>query len=306
MVGSMKKPSLVILAAGIGSRYGGLKQVDPVGPSGEIILDYTLYDGWRAGFGRAVFVIQPEHERTFAEHFRSIPTGKLRIEFVHQRREDLPAGFAVPGGRKKPWGTGHAVYAARHAVSGPFAVANADDFYGRSSLEILGRFLGRGSDREDVCALAAFRLANTLSPHGTVSRGICEVDGEGRLVSITERTRIEAAAGGGRYLDGKGEWRPLQGGEPVSMNLWGFPPSLFTRLESRFAEFLDREGGDPGAEFQLPTAIDWLIREADWTCRVLPTAERWFGMTYRDDREEVRKEILRLVENGVYPERLWD
>jgi len=304
MVRGMKKPSLVILAAGIGSRYGGLKQVEPVGPSGEIILDYTLYDAWRAGFGKVVFVVQSQHRRALDEHFRPALAGKLEIAFAYQRLDDLPPGFAVPADRKKPWGTGHAVYAARNTVSGPFAVANADDFYGRGSLEALAGFLG-SPVRENECCLVAFQLANTLSPHGSVSRGICQVDGAGRLVSITERTRIEPAAGGGRYLDRAGRWRPLSGEEPVSMNLWGFSPALFRRLEAGFAGFLKEEETDPKAEFQLPTVIDRLIREGGWTCRVLPTAERWFGMTYRDDRDEVRRELGRLGEEGSYPEPLW-
>lgn len=300
----MKKPSLIILAAGLGSRYGGLKQVEPVGPSGEIILDYTLYDAWKAGFDRAVFVIQPEHQKVFDAHFRPRLAGKLKMEFVHQRLKDLPGGLTVPEDRKKPWGTGHAVYAARNAISGPFAVANADDFYGRTSLEILGEFLG-SPGRENECCLVAFRLANTLSVYGSVSRGICQLDEAGLLVSITEQTRIEAAASGGRYLDPEGQWHQLADQEPVSMNLWGFPPSLFTQLESQFSIFLGQEGKDSRAEFQLPTAIDQLIREGGWSCRVLSTSERWFGMTYREDRGEVQKEIARLIRDGVYPERLW-
>ncbi len=299
----MNKPSLVILAAGIGSRYGGTKQIDPVGPAGEIILDYTLYDAWQAGFGEAVLVIQPEHEQVFREHFRRTLAGKLEIKFVHQRLDDLPAGFTVPGDRTKPWGTGHAVDAAWKTVRGPFAVANADDFYGRASLEALGNFLG-SPDRKDQCCLVAFQLANTLSPHGSVSRGVCEVDGAGYLISITERTRIETAPGGGRFLAGGGEWRLLDGRVPVSMNLWGFDPALFDHLQARFAEFLRGAGNDPGAEFQLPAVIDRLIREEGWRCRVLPTAERWFGMTYREDRPRVREEIGKLVSAGIYPERL--
>ncbi len=300
----MKKPSLIILAAGLGSRYGGLKQVEPVGPSGEIILDYTLYDACRAGFDRAVFVIQPEHQKVFDEHFYPRLAGKLKMEFVHQQLKDLPGGLPFSEDRKKPWGTGHAVYAARNTVSGPFAVANADDFYGRTSLEILGECLG-SPGRENECCLVAFRLANTLSVHGSVSRGICRIDGTDRLVSITEQTRIEAAGGGGRYLDRGGQWRPLAGREPVSMNLWGFPPTVFAQLESQFSFFLGQEGKNSRAEFQLPTAIDQLIREGGWSCRVLSTSERWFGMTYREDQGEVKKEIARLIRDGVYPEQLW-
>ncbi len=299
------KPIVVILAAGIGSRYGGLKQIEPVGPAGEIILDYTLYDAWRAGFGRAVFVIRPEHEETLAERFRGSLAGRLETAFVHQRLDDLPEGFVPPPERDKPWGTAHAVRAARRAVSGWFAVANADDFYGWESWAVIGRFLA-AARRETEWCLAAFSLANTLSPHGSVSRGVCEIDPNGYLVSITERTRIERAAnGGGRYLDGGGEWHNLSGREAVSMNLWGFSPAIFGYLETGFSEFLAKKRLDPKAEFQLPAVVDHLLREGKCRCRALETRERWFGMTYREDREEVRAAIARLVESGSYPKKLW-
>lgn len=301
----MNKPTLVILAAGIGSRYGGPKQVEPVGPSGEIILDYTLYDAWRAGFGRAVFVVRPEHEALLGDRFRRALSGRMEIVFVHQRLDDLPEGSPPPATREKPWGTAHAVRAARGAVPGWFAAANADDFYGRGSWAALARFLA-GDRRETEWCLVAFRLANTLSPHGAVSRGVCEVDRDGCLIGITERTGIERAPGGGRFPGRGGEWRVLPGETPVSMNLWGFSPRLFPRLESGFAAFLEGKGRNPGAEFQLPGVIDRLLREGECRCRVLATDERWFGMTYRADREEVRTEIARRVDAGAYPERLWD
>jgi UTP-glucose-1-phosphate uridylyltransferase len=288
-------PSLLVLAAGMGSRYGGLKQIDPVGPSGETVLDYAVYDAIRAGFGRVVFVVRREFEDSFRSAVTAKYSGKIAVDLVYQSVDDLPQGFDVPARREKPWGTGHAVWCARKTLSGPFAVINADDFYGARSFTGLAAFLARASGTE--FAIVGFSLANTLSENGTVSRGVCEVKG-GRLSSITEQKAIERAD--------VGNGRRFSGDEIVSMNFWGFTPAIFEGLDAGLRTFLAASGTDPKAEFYLPAAISDLISKGAATVDVIPSADAWFGITYREDRPHVAAAVKALVASGRYPERLFD
>ena len=287
-------PTLVVLAAGMGSRFGGLKQVEPVGPSGETILDYGVFDAIRAGFGKAVFVIRRELEADFTRIVTSKYAGRISVGLVFQAVDDLPAGFDVPAGRAKPWGTGHAVWSARSEVEGPFAVINADDFYGAASFGALAAFLRDASGAR--FALVGHRLSRTLSESGTVSRGICRVDA-GRLASITEEREI-AAGGVGPGLRFSGE-------EIVSMNQWGFTASVFEGLDAGLRRFLASSGNDPKAEFYLPAAVSSLVSSGAATVDVLPSPDAWFGITHPGDRAAVREAIARLVSSGSYPARLF-
>jgi NDP-sugar pyrophosphorylase family protein len=287
-------PTLLVLAAGMGSRYGGLKQIDPVGPSGETMLDYAVYDAIRAGFGRVVFLIRVEFEDAFRNSVAAKYAGRIAVDFVFQSVADVPKGCPVQEGREKPWGTGHAVWCARSALTGPFAVINADDFYGASSYQGLAAFLtGAKGTRY---AIGGFRLANTLSESGTVSRGICSEKG-GLLTSIVEETAIAPAdVGPGRRFTGK---------EIVSMNFWGFTPGFFAGLEEGLRTFLARRGSDPKAEFYLPVAVSDLIAGEEASVEVLPCEETWFGITYREDRPKVVAAIAALVKGGAYPAKLF-
>jgi dTDP-glucose pyrophosphorylase len=287
-------PSLLVLAAGMGSRYGGLKQIEPVGPSGETVLDYAVYDAMRAGFGKVVFVIRRELEEAFRKTVIAGYSGRIAVEVAFQSSDDLPAGTGVPAGREKPWGTGHAVWCARAALGGPFAVINADDFYGRGSFVRLATFLGRTKGTR--YAIVGYRLAGTLSENGTVSRGVCH-ERDGRLVSITEERAI------GRADVGRG--RRFTGDEIVSMNLWGFTPAVFDGLGAGLRAFLAARGSDPGAEYFLPAAVSRLISEGAASVEVLPTGDAWFGITYREDRQRVAAAIKELVVRGEYPARLF-
>jgi hypothetical protein len=297
--------TLLVLAAGMGSRYGGLKQIDPVGPSGETVLDYAVYDAMRAGFDRVVFVIRREFETVFREQIGAKYTGQIAVDYVFQSLEAVPDGFAVNAGREKPWGTGHAVWCARDAVPENFAVINADDFYGKDSFAQLGAFLDpervgagqRSSLSRPEFAMVGFRLENTLSEHGAVSRGVCVADGNGLLESITERVGILATD--------VGPGRPLSGNEIVSMNCWGFTPSLFAGLDEQFREFLSSSTGDLKAEFYLPAAVSKMIARQEATVRVLPTEASWFGVTYREDKPRVVAALAELVARGVYPAKLF-
>ncbi|OPZ23900.1 MAG: MobA-like NTP transferase domain protein [Lentisphaerae bacterium ADurb.BinA184] len=304
----MSSPTLVILAAGIGSRYGGFKQIDPVGAHGEIVLDYSLYDAWRAGFSRAVFVTRPELEAPLREHVAAGLEGRLTCDFVCQRLDDMPAGFAAPAARRKPWGTGHATWAARHAVHGPFAVINADDFYGPLSYRRLAEALAKpAAAGVPEYALVGFTLRNTLSEHGTVARGICTADADGYLVEVVERTAIEPAGDGQARCpsaDGTG-WIALSGEATASMNMWAFEPRLFDDLAGRFAEFLRAHADGERTEFYLPTAVDALLKAGRCRVRVLSTPEPWFGVTYPQDKAGVQAGIRRMVASGAYPDRLW-
>ena len=287
-------PTLLVLAAGRGSRYGGLKQIDPVGPSGETVLDYAVYDAIRAGFGRVVFVIRRDFEEAFREGVTAKYEGRIAVGLAYQASDDLPAGCAVPGGRERPWGTGHAVWCARNAVRGPFAVINADDFYGAGSFALLADFLRAA--RTGRYALVGFRLANTLSENGTVSRGICR-EKDGLLASITEET----ALGRGEV----GEGRRFSGEETVSMNCWGFTGDVFPGLEAGLRDFFAAMGSDAKAEWYLPAAISGLIASGAATVEVLRSADRWFGVTYREDRAGVVAALAEQVRSGAYPERLF-
>jgi NDP-sugar pyrophosphorylase family protein len=287
-------PALLVLAAGMGSRYGGLKQIDPVGPSGETMLDYAVFDAIRAGFGRAVFVIRRDFEAAFASAVTAKYAGRIECATVFQEEGDLPEGAAPAAARQKPWGTGHAVWCARGAVAGPFAVINADDFYGAGSYGALAAFLGRA--RGPSYAIVGFRLANTLSEYGAVSRGVCR-EGGGRLASITEETAIAR--------DDVGPGRRFSGSEMVSMNCWGFTPAVFDGLGGLLGGFLARRGSDPKAEFYLPEAVSDLVRAGRAGVEVIASEEPWFGITYRGDRERVAAAVEVLVGRGAYPRRLF-
>ncbi len=279
----------------MGSRYGGLKQIDPVGPGGETVLDYAVFDALRAGFTRVLFVIRRDFEALFREKIGARYAGRATVDYVFQALDALPPGFAVPAGREKPWGTGHAVWCARDALPGNFAVINADDFYGADSFAQLGRFLATA--RGGAFTMVGFRLANTLSEHGSVARGVCSADAAGMLQSVVERTGIDRkdVGPGGTY----------SGEEIVSLNCWGFTPALFAGLDRQFREFLAARGGEPKAEFYLPAAVSGMIERGEATVRVLPTESTWFGVTYREDKPRVEASIAALVQAGHYPARLW-
>jgi hypothetical protein len=302
----LHNPTLVVMAAGMGSRFGGNKQLAPVGPSGEPLLEYTLHDAARVGFGRVVFVIRPELEDLLRERMGERVEAVIPTSYVYQDLHDLPTGFPLPAGRTKPWGTGHAVLAARHQVQGPFAVVNGDDFYGRESLRVMADFLCSACD-DDLYryALVGFPIENTLTAHGSVSRGLCDVSPDGMLAGITERTRIRPRNDSAEYAVDDTSWRPIPRGTSVSMNLWGFGASMMTELARRFPELL-RALPDPlKSEYFLPAVVDSLIKEGRAAVRVLPTKDRWFGLTYREDTASVAKAIQALIDRGEYPERLW-
>ena len=302
----MSTPTLVVMAAGMGSRYGGLKQLDAVGPHGQVILDYSVYDAYRAGFERVVFVIKPEIEAAFRERVGERIARKMDARYVFQTLEDLPAGYSAPEGRVKPWGTCHAVLAARGEVDGPFAVINADDRYGPEGFRGIYEHFKRASAGE-YC-MAGYLLGNTLTENGSVARGVCETDSEGRLVSVTERTRIEKTASGARYTeDGGASWTDIALDSTVSMNLWGFTRDFMDEAWERFPAFLDRtlRENPLKGEYFLPGVVTQLLEEGRASVRVLRTRDRWYGVTYKEDRASVTAAFGRLTEEGVYPEELW-
>jgi NDP-sugar pyrophosphorylase family protein len=298
----MTKPSLLVLAAGMGSRYGGLKQIDPVGPAGQTIIDYSIYDALRAGFGKLVFVIRRDLEQSFRELVGQRFEERLPVHYVFQELDDLPPGFALPPQRVKPWGTAHAVLAGQSAIQEPFVAINADDFYGAHSFRLLAGHLSSGS--ADY-AMAGFTLRRTLSDFGGVARGLCELGSDGYLKSIVELTRIERDGDVARNTDAAGCVTPLTGDEVVSMNFWGFTPAVFPALRARFAAFLERSGQDEKAECYLPSVVNELVVSGQARVRVLRTDASWFGVTYREDRPRVVESIRQLVTHGDYPERLW-
>ncbi len=297
--------TLVVLAAGIGSRYGGLKQIEAVGPNGAIVIEYSVYDAIRAGFDRVVCVIRRDIETDFRALVSARFEKHIPVDYVFQDMTDLPAGFALPADRKKPWGTGHAVLACRDVVKSPFAVINADDFYGRRSYEALGTFLKGVKPDSGNYSMVGFTLRNTLSEHGHVARGVCEVDGQGLMKRVVERTNIEKTETGARFAEANGGWTALTGDEVVSMNMWGLTPSLFPHLQREFPIFLEKNAANPKAEFFLPTVVDGLVGEGKASVKVLSTPEHWFGVTYPQDKAVVVEGIRKLVDKGVYPEKLW-
>lgn len=296
------KPTLLILAAGVGSRYGGLKQIDPVGPNGETIIDYAIFDALRAGFGRLVFVIRRDIEAPFRGIIGKRFEKRFPVEYVFQHLDILPPGCSVPASRKKPWGTGHAILAAAGAISEPFGVINADDFYGASSFRVLAEHL-HSSNRD--YAMVGFLLRNTLSEFGSVARGVCQVTGDRYLQSVTEITGIEMDGTAAKYTDDAGIVHHLSGDETTSMNMWGFTPTLFGHLQRMFNEFLEKRGRDEKAEFYLPAAVNALVSTGQEICKVLRTPDSWFGVTYHDDHPRVVESTLALVARGDYPQNLW-
>lgn len=303
----MTKPALVVMAAGIGSRYGGLKQIDPIGPNGEIIIDYSIYDALRAGFARVVFILREEICEQFSAHVGNRLEERCNVSYVIQRLDDLPSGYSVPEGRSKPWGTAHAIYTCHDAIDGPFAVINADDFYGRSAYRLLYDYLLQACDQNDACdyCMISYLLGNTLTEHGHVARGVCTVGDDGHLVEIHERKRIELLDGAPRFTDDGENWVSVSPDAPVSMNMWGFTKSLISELESRFSRFLDEVADPKKDEYLLPDVVGELITEKRARVKVLPTDEQWFGVTYREDRARVQEEIRTLIDKGIYKRDLW-
>jgi len=300
------KPTLVILAAGMGSRYGGMKQLEAVGPGGATIMDYSIHDALRGGFGRAVFVIRSDMEEAFKQTIGRRYEQHIPVSYGFQRLDDLPAGFAAPAGRTKPWGTGQAVLAVADQVDGAFAVVNADDFYGADSFATLGRFLSREDDGEvPTYAMVGFTLRDTLTEAGSVNRGCCRCDADGWLVEIEEILNIERAGDDARHLDADGREQIISGDQVVSMNTWGFRQGFFELLRERFVMFLEENSGSEKAEFYLPFAVRELMRDGRARVKVLPTADRWCGVTHKQDKPRVAKMIADLVSSGRYPARLW-
>lgn len=295
-------PTLLILAAGMGSRYGGLKQIDPVGPGGEAIIDYSIYDAIRAGFGKLVFVLRKEIEQAFRDAFGERFEKRIAVEYVFQELDKLPAGFSVPAGRSKPWGTTHAILMAADAIREPFASINADDFYGAESYRLLAQHLTASTDDY---SMVGFTLNKTLSEFGSVARGVCRVNGEDYLENIVELTSIERAGAEVNNTDAEGRITRLTGDEPVSMNMWGFTPKIFGQLRGRFDTFLRRHGTELKGECYVPSTVGELVAGGEARVKVLRTPNEWFGVTYREDHPRVVANIRRLVQEGVYPERLW-
>ncbi len=295
-------PTLLVLAAGMGSRYGGLKQIDPVGPAGETIIDYSIFDALRAGFGKLVFVIRKDIEQQFREIVGARFDKRIATEYVFQSLEDIPPRFTVPAGRTKPWGTTQAILLAAGVIREPFAAINADDFYGADGYRELARHLTSGSPDY---AMVGFVLRNTLSDFGSVARGVCQVAGDGFLQHIVELTKVERDANGARNTDAAGQVTMLTGDEPVSLNMWGFTPRVFDQLRERFEKFLEGNAADLKAECYIPNTVGELVRSGQARVKVLHTRDSWFGVTYREDRPRVIESIRRLIASGLYPERLW-
>ena len=302
------KPTLLLLAAGMGSRYGGLKQLDGLGPNGETIMDYSIFDAIKAGFGKIVFVIRKDFEDDFRNKILSKYEGHVPVELCFQSLDALPEGFQCPADRVKPWGTNHAVLMAKDVIKEPFCVINCDDCYNRDAFQVIGKFLAdlpEGS--RNSYAMVGFRVGNTLSDNGTVARGICSKDDKGNLTSVVERTEIMRVDGSVCYKDEQGEWVAVEDNTPVSMNMWGFTPDYFEHSEAYFKEFLSdpKNMENLKAEFFIPMMVNKLINENTATVKVLDTTSKWFGVTYSADRQSVVDKIQSLIDEGVYPNKLF-
>ena len=307
----MKKPVLVVMAAGMGSRYGGLKQIDPIDQDGHIIIDFSIFDAVRAGFEKVVFIIKKENEADFKEAIGDRLSRHVEVAYVYQDLHNLPEGFSVPEGRVKPWGTGHAVLSCIQELDGPFAVINADDYYGRNAFEMAYDFLSKNEDAPEGYRymMVGYRIENTLTENGHVARGVCETDENGYLANIHERTRIEKRGGGAAYTEDDGAtWTAIPEGSTVSMNMWGFTPSILKELSARFAQFLSEnlEKNPLKCEYFLPFVVDELLKENKASVRVLKSQDKWYGVTYKEDKQVVMDAIARLKEEGRYPQKLWE
>ena len=301
----MVKPTLLVLAAGMGSRYGSLKQMDGVGPNGEAIIDYSVYDAIRAGFGKVVFVIRHSFAEDFCEVFNKERFGgRIEVEYVYQELDKLPEGFTLPADRVKPWGTNHAVMMAADVINEPFAVINADDFYGRDGYAVIGKYLSELAGSEGKYCMVGYEVSKTLSENGTVSRGVCTVNSEGNLEGMVERTKIERVDGTIVFHD-LGDPQPLEENTPVSMNLFGFTPDYFRHSEAFFKEFLAANIDNLKSEFFIPLMVNKVITEGTATMRVLSTTAKWFGVTYKEDKPQLMAKLEELIEAGEYPRNLW-
>lgn len=298
------KPTLVILAAGLGSRYGGLKQMDKFGPSGETIIEYSIYDAIRAGFGKVVFVIRESMESDLKETIINKIEGKIATACAFQKLDDLPEGFSVPEGREKPWGTAHAILAARNEVHESFAVINADDFYGQDSYKVMADYFQTSDTVGNECAMVGFELKKTVTEHGTVSRGVCSMDEHSFLVDIVERTKI-SKNGKAFFYEEEGAQFPLTGNEPVSMNFWGFQANAMNKLQEDFKVFLSEKINVPKSEFFIPWAVNQWINSGESKARVLSGKSKWFGVTYQEDKDFVKESLTELIGAGRYPHNLW-
>ena len=307
----MKKPVLVVMAAGMGSRYGGLKQIDPIDGDGHIIMDFSIFDAVRAGFEKVVFIIKRENELAFREAIGDRLGKYVKVAYVFQELDNLPEGYSVPEGRVKPWGTGHAVLSCIDEIDGPFAVINADDYYGIHAFRMAYDFLTENQNEKDGYRymMVGYRLENTLTENGHVARGVCVTDEEGHLIKINERTHIEKRGESAAYTEDDGAtWTALSADSTVSMNMWGFSASILTELKNRFSEFLDRNlSGNPlKCEYFLPFVVDELLQEKKATVKVLKSEDKWYGVTYKEDKPMVMEAVQKMKNQGLYPQKLWE
>lgn len=298
------KPTFLILAAGIGSRFGGLKQIEPVGPNGETLIDYSIYDAIRSGFGKIVFIIRESFSEEFKALFNAKLKGKIEVDYVFQELNALPEGYSLPENRTKPWGTTHAILAAKNVIREPFCALNADDFYGYNACKAMADFLKTSSGSSEY-SMVGYKLSDTLSDYGTVSRGVCNVDEDGFLNAITETVKILKKGGEIISIEADGSEKKLLGDESVSMNIWGFKPSVFPLLEENFTNFLKHHIHEPKSESFIPSAVADLITGGQATVKVLRADSPWFGVTYKEDKPRVVSRIIELINAGEYPEKLF-